>query len=606
MTNAIRRKVSIDPVLAEVRDLQTKFDLGTSLGAIFEEPMETGLLVNELKLYSRRLNIPGRAEAAGRESERQRELYELRNELDQTYDENEIASIRKQMQQLKDQGSYLDAFYQEQAELGNLETPEALNEQYADLGLTFDRPMSKDEAQLRADIKREQIVRNAVISLGPQGAGVTALQIGTGLTKAIIDPIGIASAFVPVVGQARAARLVQKYGKVRGRAIQGAVEGGAGAVMLEPLMYGLSANQQLDYTYADSLLNVGAGVFLGAGIGSIAGRLSRTVPEKVETVKIDTDIKPDEFGDTVEQPEVEVTNRIGPDEFVGPNNKLKMTLKKFAEIALSAVAAGKNIDLSFLGPVLLDRPQTLTEFVRELGGVKDVPYIGKIATNLERRTSLTGLQIKNQESQYSMEQMVEMAFNEGFIETKSVKALAAALKKDSQGKHIFRKSDQAKAKYYLETSGFDNFDEAFAAEMSLIKADAQNMGFKITDEQVYEIAELRSKGVELDRAYERLGFKTKDARAKLTAEYANNPKNNSDATPEDYDEQPLGETDEVVMLRESVEEQEEYVKNTLPRDRDKMTAEEREAVDEIEANDKNAESQKVAVRNLATCILNEE
>jgi hypothetical protein len=256
--------------------------------------------------------------------------------------------------------------------------------------------------------------------------------------------------------------------------------------------------------------------------------------------------------------------------------------------------------------MLLDRPQTLTEFVRELGGVKDVPYIGKIATNLERRTSLTGLQIKNQESQYSMEQMVEMAFNEGFIETKSVKALAAALKKDSQGKHIFRKSDQAKAKYYLETSGFDNFDEAFAAEMSLIKADAQNMGFKITDEQVYEIAELRSKGVELDRAYERLGFKTKDARAKLTAEYANNPKNNSDATPEDYDEQPLGETDEVVMLRESVEEQEEYVKNTLPRDRDKMTAEEREAVDEIEANDKNAESQKVAVRNLATCILNEE
>jgi hypothetical protein len=37
-----------------------------------------------------------------------------------------------------------------------------------------------------------------------------------------------------------------------------------------------------------------------------------------------------------------------------------------------------------------------------------------------------------------------------------------------------------------------------------------------------------------------------------------------------------------------------------------MTAEEREAVDEIEANDKNAESQKVAVKNLATCILNEE
>jgi hypothetical protein len=150
MTNAIRRKVSIDPVLAEVRDLQTKFDLGTSLGAIFEEPMETGLLINELKLYSRKLNIPGRAEAAARESKRQEELYEMRNELDQTYDENKIASIRKQMQQLKDQGSYLDAFYQEQAELGNLETPEALNEQYADLGLTFDRPMSKDEARAKS------------------------------------------------------------------------------------------------------------------------------------------------------------------------------------------------------------------------------------------------------------------------------------------------------------------------------------------------------------------------------------------------------------------------------------------------------------------------
>lgn len=75
------------------------------------------------------------------------------------------------------------------------------------------------------------------------------------------DPVEVATMFIPFVGQAGKAASVARFGRIGGRARVGAIEGTAGALLTEPLYYGLSKDQQLDYTMSEALLNVGAGFF---------------------------------------------------------------------------------------------------------------------------------------------------------------------------------------------------------------------------------------------------------------------------------------------------------------------------------------------------------
>lgn len=155
-----------------------------------------------------------------------------------------------------------------------------------DEGLEIDVP--DDGIRERAlgilmDTKREERRRQDIISRGPGGFVAGALGIGASFAGAAADPLNIATAFVPVIGEARYAALLARAGGVAGRAATrfgvGAAEGAAGATLLEPFVYSAARHLQADYDITDSLANIAFGTVLGGGlhvgVGAASDALSR-------------------------------------------------------------------------------------------------------------------------------------------------------------------------------------------------------------------------------------------------------------------------------------------------------------------------------------------
>lgn len=98
-----------------------------------------------------------------------------------------------------------------------------------------------------------------------------------GLGTSMLDPINVASNFIPGVGQTRALRMLQQGAKegAKGlalrRAVIGAAEGAAGSVVVEPLVAFTRSQQQADYGMTDSLLNVAFGTVMGATLHPAVG-----------------------------------------------------------------------------------------------------------------------------------------------------------------------------------------------------------------------------------------------------------------------------------------------------------------------------------------------
>jgi len=159
------------------------------------------------------------------------------------------------------------------------------------------------------------------------GFGLGAAQFGVAIAGSFLDPLNIASAFIPAVGPARVASMAAKMGKSGSRAVKGAVDGAVGAAVLEPLIIGAAAAEQDEsYTLLDSFLNVAVGSALGSGLhvgfGKISDRINRTPPqtraraEKTSIGQVLTD-KPvqvdrivDEAETTTVKPEAEQADTI--------------------------------------------------------------------------------------------------------------------------------------------------------------------------------------------------------------------------------------------------------------------------------------------------------
>lgn len=120
-----------------------------------------------------------------------------------------------------------------------------------------------------AERERQDIMKRSEGTGWVRGGSMLAVDFATQFA----DPLNIASAFVPVFGEARFARMVGKYGVTKARAAKGLVEGGVGAAMVEPLVYGASAQEQADYDMYDSLMAVGMGTVFGGVIHTGAGKI---------------------------------------------------------------------------------------------------------------------------------------------------------------------------------------------------------------------------------------------------------------------------------------------------------------------------------------------
>jgi hypothetical protein len=104
-------------------------------------------------------------------------------------------------------------------------------------------------------------------------------QMGTELAVGMTDPVNLAASFIPVVGEARTARMLEMAGasfikRAGVRAAIGAADAGVGMTAIEPLNYYAAKQLQADYSTDDSLRNVlfgtGMGMLLHTGVGGLA------------------------------------------------------------------------------------------------------------------------------------------------------------------------------------------------------------------------------------------------------------------------------------------------------------------------------------------------
>ncbi|HEP9969800.1 TPA: hypothetical protein VDW46_003197 [Pseudomonas aeruginosa] len=130
----------------------------------------------------------------------------------------------------------------------------------------------------RAQAARQQIMARA-------GSGTMPAQIAASLGASLLDPLNIASAFVPVVGEARYANMLARaaspLGRAGVRAGVGALEGAVGAAIIEPLPLLAAAQDQTDYGLSDSLANIALGGLLGGGLHTVGGAISDALKRRV-------------------------------------------------------------------------------------------------------------------------------------------------------------------------------------------------------------------------------------------------------------------------------------------------------------------------------------
>lgn len=142
----------------------------------------------------------------------------------------------------------------------------------SDAGITED---ALNTLMFRKGIERK---RQEVFGQAEGGFGQGAARLGISLGVGLIDPLNVATAFIPVIGEARYTGMLAKAGSALGRAGVrtgvGAIEGVAGAALIEPIIAGSRRYEQADYGMADSLLNFAFGGVFGAGLHSVGGAIS--------------------------------------------------------------------------------------------------------------------------------------------------------------------------------------------------------------------------------------------------------------------------------------------------------------------------------------------
>jgi hypothetical protein len=157
--------------------------------------------------------------------------------------------------------------------------------------------MQQGQLDLLIQRKRFQAQTQDALARGPHGFAAGSAYFLSGLGAAMLDPINLATAFIPVargigmaedvaragmVGEAGAAATAM--GRASARARVGAVEGAVGQALVEPLTYYRATQEQEDYGITDTLLNVGFGTVLGAvahvGLGALGDKVAAAERER--------------------------------------------------------------------------------------------------------------------------------------------------------------------------------------------------------------------------------------------------------------------------------------------------------------------------------------
>ena len=436
-------------------------------------------------------------------------------------------------------GDERDAFVQESIDAGRLIDTDQLKEEYGDR-LKFDGPMVRHEAQALYDQKKAEAVRQAILERSPKGFAATTVKLGAGLLNQMTDPIEVASAFIPFVGPAGRAYSIARFGRVGGRATQGAVEGMLGAAVIEPIYYGLSTSQQLDYTMREALLNVGAGLVLGGGFGTIAGVMSR---HPIDANAVANSIESDASLKTTVDPEVipSIPKMTDVESAVVAKQTRENISKSYdllggkvtADMAIRQMVNDIGVNVSLKAPRIPRKPQTITEFIRAKGGMndEDVTFRGELASrDVKGRASYVTSRgnlvnsLSNPGSNLNADNIAEAAQEAGFITKRDTNELFDAIDQDlraknGDGEFVFSIEDQEMAGDWRNLNGAkSDYDAEIERRLDIRNVLDENKATDVSDEEIAMISEYMSRNNStIDEATYEMGVDL--SRTKLQMEY---------------------------------------------------------------------------------------
>ncbi len=174
-------------------------------------------------------------------------------------------------------GEQLYSDYVEQSPLIDAETARKRVEQEG-LKLTIpDEGIKENVLNILMERKYEENRLKGIIERGPDGFAAGLATFGASIGASLLDPINVASAFVPIYGQARYTSMLSNaagaLGRAGVRARVGAVEGFAGIALVEPIVYATAQYEQADYGMTDSLEALAFGTIFGGGLHMGVGAL---------------------------------------------------------------------------------------------------------------------------------------------------------------------------------------------------------------------------------------------------------------------------------------------------------------------------------------------
>lgn len=508
-------------------------DLSISAGQVFKQALEAPTVGNLLSqsyktsnsLYN---NATEEEKEEFREQQRQRDLRKsgLEAQLDIETDPIKREQFLSEIDQLyKEKETQRDYYSQKMIDDGRLITSEALNEEYGDF-YTFEKPESREVAEMLVKNVREELVRNAILEKGLDGvAGYSAL-LGGALLAAATDPIELGAAFIPYFGQARRAATVARFGKIKGRTAIGAGEGLAGSLLTEPLYYGLSQQLQLDYSMGEALLNVGVGTLLGSGIGTIAGVTARRLD--IKEIARDSGVPDDIFP---EQQRISEADAVAETQRRNKNtykNNGVFGGQRIGNVVLRQFVNDNEIDVSPVMPRYAKRPQTLVEFIKDRGGINDDKgqFRGELSKKgIKARTGYVTKKgsrvsyLSNKDSELDLVEATEIAFDGGYLGNNQVDEFLQRIDEDLNGDYTFSLADQEQAdlwrKYHQGKNDFEKETEA----RNLIRQQVKDTtGRDVTDAEVAILAdEINRTGVDLEDATKSIQVKLDDFQAQMLA-----------------------------------------------------------------------------------------
>ena len=608
-------------------------NLGVSLGRAVEEVFKTpelgGRLASEVAIAGEQRTAftdEQREQFRQAEAERRREISSLEDELLRgTLSEPEREGVSGRLAELYSQTETdRNALVQESIDAGRLMSEDQFREEFGDL-LEYDGLITPEAARAMYNGRKEEVIRETIISMAPSGLVAEATLFGAGVANLATDPLELGSMFIPVVGPAAKARLVSRFGRVGGRTVEGAVEGAVGSLITEPFYYGLSRSQQLDYAMEDALFNVGAGLLLGGGIGTVVGALSRkgvNAQKVAEMAGVETRTITDSEGNQIITGSgVEVFDQAFAlaDSTAIRRSSRKMALdldaKRVAETAIRQMANDMNVQVDLVTPRAMPRPQTLSEFVRGRGGINDTDptFRGELRSlGIEGRAQYLNSKgnqvngISNPNSPLNMDDMAALAEEAGFISSRDTNELIEALRSERSGDFVFSSRDANAAQDWRDYHGARSDFEAEVERRKEIREEIDRLGMKkVSDEEVALMSEYMARnGESLDVAAKRLAVDLEQRRAQLTAERANAPESVRLA---DYDfaraiNEQLDEADllsDVDELRQTVEQ----IRADVEGSGKQLSEYARTILDEIEVIDQKTDSYIDTLRAGITCIV---